>query len=126
MLKLIKIFKRKEWSLVIISFLFIVCQVWLDLKLPDYRSKITKLVKTEGSKMSDILTNGGYMLLCALGSLIAAILVGYLISNLASTFSMKVRKKLFNKVENLNTDRAVEIISQTPVSKYFSGFSKTR
>lgn len=102
MFKLIKNFSKKEWILVFISFILIVSQVWLDLKMPDYMSEITKLVQTEGSKMSDILTNGFYMLLCALGSLILAMIVGYFVANLSSSFSMKVRKKLFTKVEDLS------------------------
>ncbi len=87
------------FSLILISF-----QVWLDLKLPDYMSEITVLVQTEGSKMSDILLNGGYMLLCAFGSLIAAIIVGYFISHIAASFSLRVRKKIFTKVQNLGME----------------------
>ena len=102
MFKLIKNFSKKEWGLVLISFILIISQVWLDLKMPDYMSEITKLVQTEGSKMSDILTNGFYMLLCALGSLGLAIIVGYFVANLSSSFSMKVREKLFTKVEDLS------------------------
>ncbi len=64
-------------------------------------SQITVLVQTEGSQMSEIIENGAYMLGCALGSLISAIIVGYIISGIAATFSMNVRKKLFYKVENL-------------------------
>ena len=76
MLKLFKNFKKKDWLFVLISFIMIVVQVWLDLKLPDYMSKITVLIQTEGSKMSEILTQGMYMMLCALGSLLSAIIVG--------------------------------------------------
>ena len=79
MLKLIKNFGKKEWLLVIISFILIFSQVWLELKMPDYMSEITKLVQTEGSKMEDILVNGAMMMLCAFCSLISAIIVGYLI-----------------------------------------------
>ena len=64
-------------------------------------SEITKLVQTEGSKMSAILENGGYMLLCAFGSLLSAVLVGYISSNVSASFSKTIRKKLFDKVENL-------------------------
>ena len=103
MLKLIKNFNKKDWSLVFVSFIFIIGQVWLDLKMPDYMSEITKLVQTEGSRMFDILKNGGFMLLCAFGSLILAIFVGFLISHLSSSFSMKLREKLFNKVIDLST-----------------------
>ena len=101
MFKLFKNFTKKDYLLIFISFIFILVQVWLDLKLPDYMSEITKLVQTEGSKMSAILENGGYMLLCAFGSLLLAILVGYISSNVSASFSKTIRKKLFNKVENL-------------------------
>lgn len=101
MFKLFKNFTKKDYLLIFISFIFILVQVWLDLKLPDYMSEITKLVQTEESKMSAILENGGYMLLCAFGSLLSAILVGYISSNVSASFSKTIRKKLFNKVENL-------------------------
>ena len=77
-------------------------QVWLELKMPDYMSKVTILVQTEGSKMSDILINGGYMLLCAFGSLVGAVIVGYLIAILSAGFSKKLRGKLFRKVEEMS------------------------
>ena len=101
MIKLLKNLSKKEAILALISFVLIFGQVWLELKMPDYMSKITQLVQTEGSEMKDILINGGYMILCAFGSLVSSIIVGYLIANISSLFSMKVRKKLFNKVEDL-------------------------
>ena len=101
MIKLLKNLGKKEWLLVIIAFVLIIGQVWLELKMPDYMSKITVLVKTEGSQMSDILQNGGYMLACALGSLISAIFVGYLVSTIAANLSKNIRKSLFDKVQNL-------------------------
>ena len=101
MLKLLKNLRKKEWLLMIISLVLIIAQVWLELKMPDYMSEITVLVQTEGSQMSEIITNGAYMLACALGSLISAVIVGYLASNISASFSMKVRKKIFNKVGNL-------------------------
>ena len=101
MIKLLKNLGKKEWLLAIISIVLIIGQVWLELKMPDYMSKITVLVKTEGSKMSEILQNGGYMLACALGSLISAIFVGYLVSTIAANLSRNIRKSLFDKVQNL-------------------------
>ena len=95
MTKLLKEFNKKDYFLVFVCTLLIIFQVWLDLRLPDYMSEITKLVQTEGSKMSDILSQGGYMLLCALGSLISAFIVGYLTSYISATFSLKTRKTLF-------------------------------
>lgn len=101
MLKLIKNFTKKEWFLALMCLVLVVTQVWLELKMPDYMSEITKLVQTEGSQMKDILVNGGYMLACALGSLVAAVITGYITSRISSNFSKTIRKKLFNKVEDL-------------------------
>ena len=70
MVRLLKHMKAKEWAMVIVSIAFIVLQVQLDLKLPDYMSDITVLVQTKGSEMSDIFTAGGKMMGCALGSLV--------------------------------------------------------
>ena len=97
MFKLFKNLNKKDIFCIFLCILFIVFQVWLDLKIPDYMSAITRLVQTEGSKMSDILTQGGYMLLCAGLSLIAAIIVGYFAAYVSSSFSKNVRAKLFNK-----------------------------
>ena len=101
MLKLIKNFTKKEWFLALMCLVLVVTQVWLELKMPDYMSEITKLVQTEGSQMKEILINGGYMLACALGSLVAAVITGYITSRISSNFSKTIRKKLFNKVEDL-------------------------
>ena len=117
MLKLLKNLKKKEWALIFVSFILIIFQVWLELTMPDYMSEITILVKTEGSKMSDILLNGGYMLLCAFGSLVSAIVVGYLIANLSSHFGMNVRKKIFDKVENLSMNEVKQFSTSSLITR---------
>ena len=104
MLKLLKNLTKKEWLYAIFCVILIVGQVWLELKIPDYMSEITVLVQTEGSKMNDIILNGGYMVLCALGSLIFAIGAGYFAAYIASEFSKNTRKQIFNKVQNLDTE----------------------
>lgn len=101
MIKLLKNLGKKEWLLIAIAFVLIIGQVWLELKMPDYMSEITQLVKTEGSSMKDILINGAYMLACALGSFAAAVITGYLVSRLSTNFSMKIRERLFDKVGKL-------------------------
>lgn len=104
MLKIFKYLKPKEWLMAGISLIFIAAQVWLDLRLPDYMSEITRLTQTPGSAMSDIWINGGYMLLCALGSLAAAIIVGYFAAKIAARFSQRLRGLLFNKVESFSME----------------------
>ena len=117
MLKLLKNFTKKEWLLVFLSFILVLVQVWLELKMPDYMSEITKLVQTEGSQMKNILMNGGYMLICAFGSLISAVFVGYMIANISATFSMKTRKKLFDKVENLAMNEVKQFSTSSLITR---------
>lgn len=103
MFKLFKNLSKKDLLYVIICISLIVFQVWIELKLPDYMSTITRLVQTEGSKMSEIIEQGVYMLACAGGSLISAIIVGYFAANVAASFSRTVRGKIFSQVESFST-----------------------
>lgn len=102
MFKLLKKLRKKDLLLILVCAGLIVFQVWLDLKLPDYMSEITQLVQTEGNTMAEILTAGGKMLLCAFGSLAAAVIVGFFASYIAATFSKIIRKDIFEKVENFS------------------------
>lgn len=117
MIKLMRNLTIKEWLLMFFSFSLIVVQVWLELKMPDYMSEITVLVQTEGSKMSDIITNGAYMMACALGSLLSAIIVGYLTANISANFSLKVRKKLFGKVEDLGMQEVKQFSTSSLITR---------
>ncbi|MBE7082749.1 MAG: ABC transporter ATP-binding protein [Clostridiales bacterium] len=103
MFKLMKNFKRIDWLFIAISLAIIIGQVFLDLKIPDFMSKITILIKTGGTT-AQILEQGGYMLLCAGGSLGGAIFVGFLISNISARFSMNVRKKVYDKVQEFSME----------------------
>lgn len=104
MLKIFKYLEKKDWFFALCSLVFIVCQVWLDLKLPDYMSQITKYVQTEGSLLSDILIAGGSMLLCALGSLAATFIVGYFIAKIAAGLAMRLREKVYNKTMSFSME----------------------
>ncbi len=104
MLKILKYLEKKDWLLILGSLIFIVIQVWLDLKLPDYMYEITILVQTEGSQMSDILVQGGYMLLCAVGSMATAIVVGYFAAKVAAGFSVRLRAKVFEKTMSFSME----------------------
>lgn len=103
MRKLFKNLRKKDYLLILICALIIFAEVWLELKMPDYMSNITVLVQTEGSKMSEILKNGGYMLLCAFGSLVGAIITSYILTYVSTTFSKNIRKKVFTKTMDLAT-----------------------
>jgi len=104
MIRIFKYLKPKEWLMALFSLLFVMVQVWLDLKSPDYMSEITMLVQTPGSAMSDIWLAGGKMLLCTLGSLASAVIVGYFAARIAAAFSKRLRSLLFNKVESFSME----------------------
>ena len=104
MFKLLKNLTKKDYGFIVISTLLIIFQVWLDLKLPDYMANITTIIESGTDSLSGILKNGGYMLLCAGGSLVAAIIVGYITSMISAKFSSNVRKKLYNQVENFGME----------------------
>lgn len=117
MFKLLKQMRKKDWLLVLVCIAFIVFQVWLDLKLPDYMSEITTLVQTEGSEMADILLNGGYMLLCAFGSLLAAIVTGYFVAKIAANFSHDLRKRIFDKVEDFSLQEVKKFSTSSLITR---------
>lgn len=117
MLKLLKNLTKKDWILALFSIILIIGQVWLELKMPDYMSEITVLVKKEGSQMKDILINGGYMLSCALGSLVLAVIVGYLVSSIAADLSKNTRKKLFDKVLSLDIDEVKNFSTSSLITR---------
>ncbi len=124
MIKLIKNFEKKDYTLVLLIVILIVVQVWLDLKMPDYMSEITKLVRTEGSNMSDILYNGGFMLLCSLGSLTSTIISGYFLALLSSRFSSNIRKKLFYKVESLSLNEIKKFETSSLITRTTNDISQ--
>ncbi|HPF87307.1 MAG TPA: ABC transporter permease, partial [Candidatus Limiplasma sp.] len=99
MLSIFKHLRKKEWALVLVSIAFIYAQVWLDLKLPDYMSEITKLLQTSTDSLSEIWQAGGKMLLCALGSLVTAVIVGFFAARIAASVAFRVRAGLYSKVE---------------------------
>ena len=101
MLKLFKNLQLKQIIFMIISVIFIVIQVQLDLRIPDYMANITTLIQT-GSNTKDIMILGSKMLGCAFLSLITSIIVGYLATYIASSFGQNIRGKVYRKVLSLS------------------------
>lgn len=104
MIKMFRQLKKREWLLFLCSVLFIIAQVWLDLKLPDYMSKITQLVQTQGSEMEEILVAGGKMLLCAFFSLATSFIVAAISAKVAANLSGRLRFALFNRVQSFSME----------------------
>ncbi|MEC0182344.1 ABC transporter ATP-binding protein [Paenibacillus peoriae] len=118
MLKIFKYLKKNEWMFVLCSLAFIVVQVWLDLKLPDYMAEITTKLQTAGTPMSELLIPGSYMLLCAVGSMTASIIVGYFAAKVAAGLAMRLRAMVFDKtlsfsMEEMNSFSTASLITRS-------------
>lgn len=100
-----KLLKNLKW----LDYLFILCvgglvglQVWLDLKMPDYMFNITQELGNVKPSMNVILSNGGFMLACAFGSLLSAVVVHFFTSNISSRLAFALRKKVYDKIQNFS------------------------
>ena len=102
MFKIIKRLSKIDVIAFILCFILTAAQVWLELRIPDYMSEITKLVQTNDGTMGEILKQGGFMLLCALFSLMSAIVVCFFTSLLSSNFSFNLRNNIFSKVTSFS------------------------
>lgn len=117
LIKIIRYLNKKQWMQILLSFVFIVTQVYLDLKIPDYMSKITMYVESPGHSVSDIIGEGKWMLLCAFGSLISAIIVGYLASKVSASFSKDLRSRIFSKVESFSMKEINEFSTASLITR---------
>ena len=98
MIKLFKQMRRKEALMALFCAVLVVGQVWFELRLPDYMTQLTTLIKTPGSTSGDIWNVGVQMLLVTLDSAVLSIGCGFLAAKCASGFSFTVREKLFHHV----------------------------
>lgn len=85
--------------------------------MPDYMREITKLVETADSDMDSIYHNGIMMSLCALGSLLSAIVVEFFIATLSARLSMRIRKKLFEKVMSLGLNEVKNFSTSSLITR---------
>lgn len=117
MLKMIKSLKKKEIIYFLISIIFIVAGVLLDLKIPDYMQKITTLLTTGNTEIKEILIEGGYMLACAFGSLISAIAVGFCASFIGTSFEKNLRSRIFRKVESFGMEEIKKFSTSSLITR---------
>lgn len=105
MLKLLKYLRKREWAFALCVVIFIVIQVWLDLKMPDYMNVITQIAQGginpdsgRPYEINAIWSNGGYMLLCALGSMLCSVITSWFVVSITANFSARLRETLYIKV----------------------------
>lgn len=117
MLKLLGKFTKKEWLLAALSVAFVVVQVWLSLTMPDYMREITMLIQTPGSEMPEILSAGGMMLACALGSLAASVVTAVCAARIGTSFSANVRRLLFAKVQAFSMEEIAHFSTASLITR---------
>ena len=103
MIKLLKYFRAKDWILSVVILGFIVCQVLLDLALPDYMGKIVDLIEQQGT-INEILIQGLKMLGIVAGSVLSTIIVSYLAARVAAGFAKRVRRAVFTKINSFSME----------------------
>ena len=117
MIKIFKNLNKKDYLCILIITILIAIQIYLDLKLPDYMSNITSLIQKESAELIDILKEGSYMLLCALGSLISAIVVGFFTTLLSADFSLNIRSKIFQKVQSFSMNEIKKFSTNSLITR---------
>lgn len=103
MIKLLKYFRAKDWILSVVILGFVVCQVLLDLALPDYMGKIVDLIEQQGT-INEILIQGLKMLGIVAGSVLSTIIVSYLAARVAAGFAKRVRRAVFTKINSFSME----------------------
>lgn len=108
MLRVFKYFKWYHWIFILVIIGFVYLQVQLDLKLPEYMGKIITLIgqgiQTGSSQTTEILNEGGMMLLITMGSITATIIVSYIAARLGTKLANTLRSKVFQQVQGFSSE----------------------
>ncbi len=103
MLKILKYLKRKDWVFIAIGVGLVVFQVWLEITMPEFTEKLSSGISAGSITMDEVWENGGLMIACAAGSLVAAIVCGWFVSHIAADFAKTLREKLFDKITSFGS-----------------------
>ena len=104
MLRIFRRLGKREALMILVSLVFVVVQVWLDLRVPDYMSQITIIVSSPNGSIRDIFGEGAMMILCALGSAISTVIVGFFAARVGAGFSHRLRRDVFRRVESFSME----------------------
>lgn len=116
MIRLLRFLKPKEWLFFLINVVFISLQVFLDLKIPDYMKQITAILQSQGA-VGEIITIGIKMVICALGSLAAAVVCGYFAAKIAAVFGRRLRGSIFNKVQDFSKQEIKQFSTDSLITR---------
>jgi len=126
MIKLFRYLRKKDWLFVCISLCFIVFQVWLDLRLPDYMAEITRLIQTPDSALSSVVWAGMKMLACAILSMAAMFVVGYFVAQVAAGLSKKLREAVYDKVISFSMEEMGKFSTASLITRSTNDISQVQ
>lgn len=104
MIRLLKKFRPIDWVMTCVVVCFVVGQVYLDLLLPEYTSKIIKQMMDVSQTSKDIWSTGGKMLLICLANIGCTIMLGLFATLIATNFAKRLRLEVFEKVESFSLE----------------------
>ena len=126
MIKLFRYLRKKDWFFVCISLCFIVFQVWLDLRLPDYMAEITRLIQTPDSALSSVVWAGMKMLACAILSMAAMFVVGYFVAQVAAGLSKRLREAVYDKVISFSMEEMGKFSTASLITRSTNDISQVQ
>lgn len=126
MIKLFKYLRKKDWLYIFISLCFIVFQVWLDLRLPDYMAEITRLIQTPDSALSSVVWAGMKMLACAILSMAAMFVVGYFVAQVAAGLSKRLREAVYDKVISFSMEEMGKFSTASLITRSTNDISQVQ
>lgn len=126
MIKLFRYLRKKDWLFVCISLCFIIFQVWLDLRLPDYMAEITRLIQTPDSALSSVVWAGMKMLACAILSMAAMFVVGYFVAQVAAGLSKRLREAVYDKVISFSMEEMGKFSTASLITRSTNDISQVQ
>lgn len=126
MIKLFRYLRKKDWLFVCISLCFIVFQVWIDLRLPDYMAEITRLIQTPDSALSSVVWAGMKMLACAILSMVAMFVVGYFVAQVAAGLSKRLREAVYDKVISFSMEEMGKFSTASLITRSTNDISQVQ
>ena len=100
---ILRFLKKSHWLLIGVMAVFISLQVWADLEIPGYMSKITVLLN-DGSDAEAIFNEGLWMILLSIGSVFCSIAAGGIAAYVAAEFAKILRREQFTKVQSFSPE----------------------
>jgi len=99
---ILKYLRKIDWVLLAVLAVLAFIQVYLELEIPGYMSTIT-MIMTAGGTVDQVLAEGGWMMACAVGSLIVTVIESAIAAYIGTQLAKTLRERQFRQVESYST-----------------------